>query len=282
MLLSGHLALVTGAGSGIGRCVCVALAADGAIVVAADLNLENATKTINMLPGPEVHMALPVDVSDSVSVAALFDKIKTRCHVPLSIVVNSAGLSRTAEFINTSEELFDTLIAVNLKGTFLVSQLAARTMISGKTSNCAIVNIGSVVAKSGLINNSAYVASKAGVTGLTKSMALELASAGIRAEGSDAGFFEPTLLVFGQGDVSEPVPGLSAGASSRAGPGPGPIRGESLRAGPGSALQQLASSTIPRSSTATSRLSIEGLGSDWLCGPSEGYAARTGVIPDLH
>ncbi|CAN8020998.1 hypothetical protein HPB47_013265 [Ixodes persulcatus] len=195
MLLSGRLALVTGAGSGIGRCVCVALAADGAIVVAADLNLENATKTINMLPGPEVHMALPVDVSDSVSVAALFDKIKTRCHVPLSIVVNSAGLSRTAEFINTSEELFDTLIAVNLKGTFLVSQLAARTMISGKMGNCAIVNIGSVVAKSGLINNSAYVASKAGVTGLTKSMALELASAGIRVNAVLPGLVETPMVL---------------------------------------------------------------------------------------
>ncbi|KAM7300566.1 (3R)-3-hydroxyacyl-CoA dehydrogenase-like [Ixodes scapularis] len=195
MLLSGRLALVTGAGSGIGRCVCMALAADGAIVVAADLNLENATKTINMLPGSEVHLALPVDVSDSVSVAALFDKIKTRCHVPLSIVVNSAGLSRSAEFINTSEELFDTMIAVNLKGTFLVSQVAARTMISGKTNNCAIVNIGSVVAKSGLINNSAYVASKAGVTGLTKSMALELASAGIRVNAVLPGLVETPMVM---------------------------------------------------------------------------------------
>uniref|UniRef100_A0A147BHQ1 (3R)-3-hydroxyacyl-CoA dehydrogenase n=1 Tax=Ixodes ricinus TaxID=34613 RepID=A0A147BHQ1_IXORI len=195
MLLSGRLALVTGAGSGIGRCVCMALAADGAIVVAADLNLENAMTTINMLPGSEDHLALPVDVSDSVSVADLFDKIKARCHVPLSIVVNSAGLSRAAEFINTSEELFDTLIAVNLKGTFLVSQLAARTMVSDKTSNCAIVNIGSVVAKSGLKNNSAYVASKAGVTGLTKSMALELAPSGIRVNAVLPGLVETPMVM---------------------------------------------------------------------------------------
>ncbi|EEC01006.1 beta-ketoacyl-ACP reductase, putative [Ixodes scapularis] len=87
------------------------------------------------------------------------------------------------------------MIAVNLKGTFLVSQVAARTMISGKTNNCAIVNIGSVVAKSGLINNSAYVASKAGVTGLTKSMALELASAGIRVNAVLPGLVETPMVM---------------------------------------------------------------------------------------
>lgn len=195
MLLSGQLALVTGAASGIGRCVCLALAEDGAIVVAADLNLEDATKTVNMLGGPGKHFAFHVDVSNAASVAALFEEIKTRCPVPISIVVNSAGISPPpSRFIDTSEELFDAVIGVNLKGTFFVNQLAARAMLSEKTSNCAIVNIGSVVAKSGLKNHSAYVASKAGVTGLTKSLALELGSAGIRVNAVLPGMIKTPMI----------------------------------------------------------------------------------------
>ncbi|CAN7996536.1 unnamed protein product [Ixodes hexagonus] len=195
MHLSGQLALVTGAGGGIGRCICRALAEDGAILVAADLNLESATETVEMLPGSQEHLAFHVDVANAASVAALFDKMKACCRLPVSIVVNCAGISRPSVFVDTSEDLFDAMIAVNLKGTFLVSQLAGRTMMSDTTSNRVIVNIGSIAGKAGLRNYSAYAASKAGLTGLTKSVALELASAGIRVNAVLPGLVETSLLV---------------------------------------------------------------------------------------
>ncbi|CAN7945606.1 unnamed protein product, partial [Ixodes hexagonus] len=176
----GRLALVTGGGSGIGRSVCQALAKEGTRVIVADINLNGAAATVASLPGTD-HEALEVDVGESKSVSTLFENISKLCSRPASIVVNCAGiLIAPTPLVGLSEQSFDDIMRVNLKGTFLVTQAAALAMTAGNVRDGSIVNISSIIAKLCYPDRSAYVASKAGVLTLTKVAAKELASHGIR------------------------------------------------------------------------------------------------------
>ncbi|XP_029837018.2 estradiol 17-beta-dehydrogenase 8-like [Ixodes scapularis] len=176
-----RLALVTGGGSGIGKSVCHALASEGTCVIVADINLDAAITTASSLPGSHQHYAFKVDVGCSTSVNSLFETIRETCGRPLNIAVNSAGIGLLAKsIIDTSEEDFDNVVRVNLKGTFLVTQAAARSMIAGKVTDGTIVNMSSMVAKKFHKDNSTYSATKAGVLALTKVVSKELASHGIR------------------------------------------------------------------------------------------------------
>lgn len=175
------LALVTGGGSGIGKSVCHALASDGACVIVADINLNAATTTASSLPDSHPHRAFKVDVGSSSSVNSLFEDIRSACSRVPNIVVNSAGIGLPGTSItDTSEEDFDNLIRVNLKGSFLVTQAAGQAMIAENVTDGTIVNISSMMAKIIDKGASAYTASKAGVVALTKVAAKELASHGIR------------------------------------------------------------------------------------------------------
>ncbi|KAL3238545.1 hypothetical protein MRX96_048088 [Rhipicephalus microplus] len=147
--LKNRTALVTGAGSGIGRCVCEALAADGARVVAADCNLDSAVQTVLRLPG-------------------------------VSIVVCCAGVSRSGRVVDLKLEVFEQMIDVNLKGTFLTVQAAVSEMLARGVEQGSVVTVSSIVAQTGLRYHSAYAASKAAVIAFTKTAALELAPHGIR------------------------------------------------------------------------------------------------------
>jgi NAD(P)-dependent dehydrogenase (short-subunit alcohol dehydrogenase family) len=164
--LAGKVALVTGGASGIGAASAERLRQDGAIVVIGDLNVD-----------PSDPMALRLDVADAASVDAAITTILER-HGRLDCLVHSAGVARTLPFLDTPVEEFDRILAVNLRGTFLVGQAAAKAMLlSGGGS---IVNIGSV---SGILGNgrrSAYGTSKAAVIHLSKVMAVELAKQGVR------------------------------------------------------------------------------------------------------
>ncbi|XP_075547412.1 (3R)-3-hydroxyacyl-CoA dehydrogenase-like [Dermacentor variabilis] len=184
MSFSGRLALVTGGASGIGATVCRILAAEGVTMVVADKQLGAARQVAESLPGDAKHQAIYVDVGDTLSVEHLFQCIRDSYSQPLSIVVNCAGILPMAPLVDTSDELFDNVIRVNLKGTFLVSRAAGREMIRSEKAlpegGAAIVNVASISAKSGGYLCSAYAASKAGVVALTKSAAQELASHGIR------------------------------------------------------------------------------------------------------
>ncbi|XP_040072199.1 estradiol 17-beta-dehydrogenase 8-like [Ixodes scapularis] len=178
-----RLALVVGGGGGIGRCVCLAFAKEGYRVIVADMNFKEATAVAKSLTG-KGHEALHVDVGESKSVALLFEDISWLCSQPASIVVNcivvncvGIGHQRTP-FVELSEAIFDNIIRVNLKGTFLITQAAARAMTAGNVRDGAIVNISSFVSKL-LPYRGAYAASKAGVVALTKVTAKELASQGI-------------------------------------------------------------------------------------------------------
>ncbi|XP_077525467.1 (3R)-3-hydroxyacyl-CoA dehydrogenase-like [Amblyomma americanum] len=180
----GRLALVTGGASGIGEAVCRGLAAEGATLVVADKQLEAARKVARSLPGDGKHLAVYVDVGDYSSVEELFNHVRSNFTQPLSVVVNSAGILRSAPLVDCSEELFDDVIRVNLKGTFLVTRAASRYVLrSGiqlPEGGAAIVNIASVAANAWGRATPAYASSKAGVIALTKTTAKELAAHGIR------------------------------------------------------------------------------------------------------
>ncbi|XP_075724793.1 (3R)-3-hydroxyacyl-CoA dehydrogenase-like [Rhipicephalus microplus] len=117
-------------------------------------------------------------VSDTSSVNILFTDIKET--EPISIVVNCAGILKRSPLVDTTDDDFDKVLQVNLKGTFLVTRAAARAMITSGVKEGVIVNVASVLAKTGLSGLVAYTASKGGVVSLTKSVAQELAQHGIR------------------------------------------------------------------------------------------------------
>ena len=122
MVLSGRLALVTGGGSGIGRAVCQILARDNARVVVADLNMDHCRETQNTLRDDD-HLSVVSDVSQSQSVNDCFKQILDKYKQAPDIIVNSAGITRDGYMLRMKEEDFDKVIDVNLKGTFLVTQV---------------------------------------------------------------------------------------------------------------------------------------------------------------
>ncbi|XP_050028482.2 estradiol 17-beta-dehydrogenase 8-like [Dermacentor andersoni] len=139
-----------------------------------------------------------VDVGESVSVEQLFDNIRSAFSEPLSIVVHCAGILRTAPLCECTDELFDDVIRVNLRGTFLVNRAAGREMRRAGTplaqGGAAIVNISSVAAKCCPESSAAYAAAKAGVVALTKTAASELAGHGIRSNAVLPGWVETPLM----------------------------------------------------------------------------------------
>ncbi|KAH6939017.1 hypothetical protein HPB50_015605 [Hyalomma asiaticum] len=180
MSLHGRLAVVTGGASGIGKATCHILAARGASVVVADLNVRAAQIVASQLPDTASHRGAFLDVGDADSVDKLFADIRDNESLPVSILVNSAGVAKRSSFVNTTEEEFDHIIRVNLKGTFLATRAAARSMMASGVTNGVIVNISSIAGKIGMPAMVAYSASKGGVVSLTKTVAQELAPHGIR------------------------------------------------------------------------------------------------------
>ena len=122
MVLSGRLALVTGGGSGIGRAVCQVLARDNARVVVTDLNIDWCNQTQQQLRQDD-HLSLAADVSQSDSVQECFQKVLEKYKRPPDIIVNSAGITKDGFLLRMKEDDFDKVIDVNLKGTFLVTQV---------------------------------------------------------------------------------------------------------------------------------------------------------------
>ncbi|XP_065309331.1 (3R)-3-hydroxyacyl-CoA dehydrogenase-like isoform X1 [Dermacentor albipictus] len=180
MSLQGRLALVTGGASGIGKAACHALASQGARVIVADRKVDGAKIVAEELPGPATHKEAFLDVANTESVEKLFADIKDTESLPVSIVVNCAGVADLSPIVDTTDEAFDKIIRVNLKGTFLVTRAAARAMTASGVTDGAIVNIASILGKTGLSGMGAYTASKGGVVALTKTAAQELAPHGIR------------------------------------------------------------------------------------------------------
>ncbi|XP_040071527.1 (3R)-3-hydroxyacyl-CoA dehydrogenase-like [Ixodes scapularis] len=204
--LGGRLALVTGAASGIGRSVAMGLARENVTVIVADINRTGGQETVRMLPNGHLnHTALYVDVRNSTSVKDLVKCAENTYEMNISIVVNSAGiLHRITPLASLSEETFDNVINTNLKGTFLVTKAAVKHMLSRNVTGAAIVNIASILGKGGFPGLGAYTASKGGVIAFTKSVALELATKGIRVNAILPGLTNtPMIKKYGNDTITQ-------------------------------------------------------------------------------
>ncbi len=189
--MDGRVAVVTGAGRGLGAAIADELAAQGATVVVADVRAELAEATAQRLvAGGSRASAHAADVCDPAQVAALFDGA-ARAHGRLDVLINNAGVGAVAPSEELSFELWSRTLAVNLTGTFLCAQAAARHMLPAGRG--VIVNIGSVFAATGMPMRAAYAASKHGVAGLTKVLATEWANRGLRVVAIDPAYIRTAL-----------------------------------------------------------------------------------------
>lgn len=185
-------AVVTGGSRGIGRAICIALAKNGLNVVINYASNEAAAKAV--AEECESHgvkaLCVKADVSSATETETL---IKTTMEVfgRIDVLVNNAGITRDNLILRMTEEDFDAVIDTNLKSTFLCSKHVAKIMLKQKSGR--IVNISSVVGIGGNAGQVNYAASKAGIIGLTKSLAKELASRGITVNAVAPGFIETDM-----------------------------------------------------------------------------------------
>ena len=189
--LNGKVAVITGAARGIGRAIAEELSEAGADIALCDLKAEWLNDTAEAVKKNGRKAAcFQVDVSDGKGVDnTVAEIVKTMGKI--DIMVNNAGITKDTLLIRMKEEDWDQVISVNLKGTFLFTKAVARPMM--KQESGVIVNISSII---GLIGNAGqcnYAASKAGVIALTKSVAKELASRGIRVNAVAPGFIETKM-----------------------------------------------------------------------------------------
>lgn len=192
--MEGRFALVTGAGSGIGRASAVALAAEGAGVALLDVHpagLEETTETCRRAGGEA--LAIECDVGDPLAVAAAFAQARSAGRI--DAVFNNAGVSVTGELRDTSDADWSRLLRVNLAGCFYVAREAARQMTADPVPRgAAIVNTASELALSGQPGYVAYTATKGGVLALTRALAAELAPSGIRVNAVCPGETDTPML----------------------------------------------------------------------------------------
>lgn len=184
------IALVTGAAQGIGYACAEAIAENGARLVLADVNGHGAAEAAKKLGQDSV--AMTCDMADPAAVLAMFDKIESDIG-PVSILVNNAGVAMPGDFLETSLEDFQKVIDINLTGTFVALQRAAKTMVA-KGIQGAIVNMSSINAQVAIPSIPAYCASKGGVMQLTKATALALAPHGIRVNAVGPGSIDTAMM----------------------------------------------------------------------------------------
>lgn len=192
MLLDGKVALVTGASRGIGRAIAIRLASEGAKVA---INFAGNQKAAEEVKG-EIEknggeaILVKANVADSAAVDEMFAKV-IEAFGTVDILVNNAGITRDGLLMRMGDDAFDRVLDVNLKGTFNTTRALTKTFMRQR-GGC-VVNMSSVVGLMGNAGQANYAASKAGVIGLTKAVARELAPRGVRVNAVAPGFVETDM-----------------------------------------------------------------------------------------
>lgn len=192
MLLENKTAIVTGGSRGIGRSICLELAKEGANVVTCYASgAAGAEETVKLCEELGVKaMAIKTDVANGEEVATMVDKVKAEFG-SIDILVNNAGITKDNLMLKMTEDDFEQVIDTNLKGAFLFTKNVSKIMLKQRAGK--IINISSVVGVRGNAGQVNYSASKAGLIGMTKSVAKELASRGITCNAVAPGFIETDM-----------------------------------------------------------------------------------------
>jgi NAD(P)-dependent dehydrogenase (short-subunit alcohol dehydrogenase family) len=202
MKLNGKLAFITGGGRGIGGAIALAFAREGADVAVAartEEQVQTVAATIHDECGVQT---IPVvcDVSQPESVQAAFARVQTESGRSPDILVNNAGIAISAAFLKTDEELWQRHLAVNLSGTFYCTRAALPSMLDLGWGR--VINIASIAGKTGAPYIAAYSASKHGVLGLTRSLALEVATKGITVNAICPGYVDTEMTTRGVENIT--------------------------------------------------------------------------------
>jgi NAD(P)-dependent dehydrogenase (short-subunit alcohol dehydrogenase family) len=191
MELDGQIAIVTGAGRGIGRATALELAKMGADIVVAELDRAGADRTASEVKGLGRRVLIvPTDVTSRADLQAMADRARGEFG-RIDVLVNNAGIYRAALPLDVTEEHWDAVLDVNAKAVFFASQAVLPAMIAQKRGN--IISLASLAGKIGSRNNLPYNASKAAVVSMTKSLALAHAADGIRVNCVCPGFVETDM-----------------------------------------------------------------------------------------
>jgi 3-oxoacyl-(acyl-carrier-protein) reductase len=186
MTLETKVALITGSGRGIGRAIAIELAKEGAAIIVNDMDADSAKQTAEMIHSAGGQTLVSIaNIVERPEVEAMFDAIKNEFG-RLDILVNNAGITRDNLLVKMSEEQWDQVIAVNLKGVFNCTQFAVKMM--SEQNSGKIVNLSSASAQMGNVGQVNYAASKAGIIGMTKTLAKECARFNINVNAVAPGF----------------------------------------------------------------------------------------------
>jgi 3-hydroxybutyrate dehydrogenase len=193
MTLKDRVALITGGGRGIGRAIALAFAKEGANVVLAARTMSQVESVASELTEAVGSSAVPVvcDVSDVESVSRMFATVEKRFERGPDILVNNAGIAESATLLKTDDELWNRHLAVNLSGTFYCMRAALPSMLRSGWGR--VINVASIAGKTGAPYIAAYSASKHGVLGLTRSVALEVAAKGITVNAICPGYVDTDM-----------------------------------------------------------------------------------------
>lgn len=190
--LDGRTAVVTGGASGIGAAISELFAREGAKVAVLDINLERAAAFASTIAAPGRSIAVNADVSDEAMVKAAFAKVRQDLG-EVDILVNNAGIDSTSELVDMTTEMWDRMIAIHLKGTFLCTREALPGMKAKRWGR--IINLSSQLAHKGAPTMVHYCAAKAGIMGFTRSLAYEVAREGITVNCLNPGPINTPLLL---------------------------------------------------------------------------------------
>ncbi len=191
--LNGRIAVVTGAGSGIGRAIAKRLAEDTAKIAIWDINYEGAKETAQMICDVGgTAIAINADCSDKAAIEAAAAQTRSELGGPIAILVNNAGIAPFTPFLETEDDLFDKVIRINLRGPWFMTKACLPDMLEAGWGR--VINITSSSVQTGSPAQGHYVSAKGGLMGMTKALALEFAAKGVTFNMIPPGFIDTPML----------------------------------------------------------------------------------------